>query len=257
MNILSNMCLWMSEESSVPVTQRTPNLGVLAPLFLIATKCRDLQIRHEAIDLMHSAKRSERGWNSCIASTLARFVASIEDSQGSQDIQHSAKGYAVLSGNSQSKLYVSLDKVDLDPTSNRMIVFYQEQRISSNGQISRRTAEAILPYRSQAEAVPPMVDPLSAKVLRSYGYTGVLLMAPELPQCQCLWHEPEYIADHGSPAAQNDNSIDWKPRSQGGVTRNVPGTPKWFYDQRVNFETANNPWLKWRSGNLEARSEVR
>ena len=55
-------------------------LGILSPLFLVATKCRNPSIRDRAIKALHSSARRERTWNSCIATILAQFVVHVEES---------------------------------------------------------------------------------------------------------------------------------------------------------------------------------
>ncbi|KIW86909.1 uncharacterized protein Z519_12531 [Cladophialophora bantiana CBS 173.52] len=57
----------------------SPSLGILPPLFFVATRCREPRLRHEALDLLHEAGVSERGWTSCIAFAIARFVVNEEE----------------------------------------------------------------------------------------------------------------------------------------------------------------------------------
>ena len=72
----------LAEEDDAKSTRDAQNLrtthGMIPPLFFTATRCRDLSIRKQAIDLLHSTARTERGWSSCMATSLARFVVDQE-----------------------------------------------------------------------------------------------------------------------------------------------------------------------------------
>ncbi|KAH0831758.1 hypothetical protein FOPE_02814 [Fonsecaea pedrosoi] len=63
----------------------SPSLGVLSPLFFVATRCRESRLRHEALSLLHDAGVSERGWTSCMAFAIARFVIH-EEERGLHDL---------------------------------------------------------------------------------------------------------------------------------------------------------------------------
>ncbi|KAJ9609403.1 hypothetical protein H2200_005730 [Cladophialophora chaetospira] len=62
-----------------PLKSLNTHLGVLPPLFFAATRCRQWGVRHEALQLLHDARVSERGWTSCIAFTIAKFVVDQEE----------------------------------------------------------------------------------------------------------------------------------------------------------------------------------
>lgn len=72
----------LDEEDQAKSTKDAPNLrtthGTIPSLFFTATRCRDLSIRKQAIELLHSTARTERGWSSCMATSLARFVVEQE-----------------------------------------------------------------------------------------------------------------------------------------------------------------------------------
>jgi hypothetical protein len=53
----------------------TLDSGIVTPMYLVATKCRDPHVRRQAIALLHSAGRQEGVWNGAvIASVCERFV---------------------------------------------------------------------------------------------------------------------------------------------------------------------------------------
>lgn len=62
-------------------------LGLITPLLLVATKCRDWPTRRQAIAALHSLVRVERHWNSCLATAIARFVL---EKEGRLDAQTEA-----------------------------------------------------------------------------------------------------------------------------------------------------------------------
>ena len=81
-------CKRLADENLASATAKdTPNLrtslGTIPPLFFTATKCRDLAIRQSAVEILHSMRIVERGWSSCMATSLARFVIAQEHSQTS------------------------------------------------------------------------------------------------------------------------------------------------------------------------------
>jgi hypothetical protein len=55
------------------------SLGLIPPLFLIATRCRDPALRKEALAVLRSTHRSEGCWDSCSAALIAEHVVEIEE----------------------------------------------------------------------------------------------------------------------------------------------------------------------------------
>jgi len=55
------------------------SLGLIPPLFLIATRCRDPAIRKEALAVLRSTHRSEGCWDSCSAALIAEYVVEIQE----------------------------------------------------------------------------------------------------------------------------------------------------------------------------------
>ncbi|KAH8682623.1 hypothetical protein BX600DRAFT_544961 [Xylariales sp. PMI_506] len=55
------------------------DLGVIPPLFLTAVKCRNSEIRHEALRLMNRYPRREGVWDSVTAAALGTWVAGLEE----------------------------------------------------------------------------------------------------------------------------------------------------------------------------------
>ncbi|KAK9325285.1 hypothetical protein V1517DRAFT_189944 [Lipomyces orientalis] len=55
------------------------SLGILTPLWIVATSCRDSQTRYRAINLMRRSRRREGIWDSNLYSRLAMRVVSMEE----------------------------------------------------------------------------------------------------------------------------------------------------------------------------------
>ncbi|KAK1826100.1 hypothetical protein QBC39DRAFT_269782 [Podospora conica] len=55
------------------------DLGIVPPLFVVATKCRDRALRWKAIQLLQSSPRREGMWDSELTARIAMWVADIED----------------------------------------------------------------------------------------------------------------------------------------------------------------------------------
>lgn len=55
-------------------------LGIVPPLFVVATKCRDPQTRRQAIQLLRSSARREGMWDSELAANIGHWVMQVEES---------------------------------------------------------------------------------------------------------------------------------------------------------------------------------
>ena len=77
----------LEECSAAAVPPTSPNisfhfgfsLGLIPPLFLLATRCRHPSIRREAVAVLRSMHRSEGCWDSCSAARIAEHVINIEE----------------------------------------------------------------------------------------------------------------------------------------------------------------------------------
>lgn len=57
--------------AGIPIKFWQPTLGLIPPLFLAATKCRDEAVRNRALELLHGLNVREHGLSSCMATRLA------------------------------------------------------------------------------------------------------------------------------------------------------------------------------------------
>ena len=69
------------EEKFVPNSQSrfTSGMGLVAPLFIVATKCRNRKLRREAIRLLLSRPRREGLWDSIFCAKVAELIMEIEE----------------------------------------------------------------------------------------------------------------------------------------------------------------------------------
>ncbi|EXU96582.1 Zn(2)-Cys(6) zinc finger domain protein [Metarhizium robertsii] len=58
------------------------DLGIVPPLFVVATKCREPRLRRQAIQLLRSSARREGMWDSELAANIGLWVMQIEESYG-------------------------------------------------------------------------------------------------------------------------------------------------------------------------------
>ncbi|KAF7541547.1 hypothetical protein G7Z17_g11934 [Cylindrodendrum hubeiense] len=57
------------------------DLGIIAPLFVVATKCRDPVTRRQAIQLLRSSSRRESMWDSEMIAHIGTWVMNLEESE--------------------------------------------------------------------------------------------------------------------------------------------------------------------------------
>lgn len=72
-----------------PVASQQPfscELGIVAPLFLVASRCRDPLLRRTAVSLLAQCRRHEGRWDSIGAAAVAQRIIEIEE-QGLGDVQ--------------------------------------------------------------------------------------------------------------------------------------------------------------------------
>lgn len=55
------------------------DLGIIPPLFVVATKCRERRIRRAAIELLGSSPRREGMWDSELSARIGAYIAAVEE----------------------------------------------------------------------------------------------------------------------------------------------------------------------------------
>ena len=162
-----------------PASGRGPDifhsmLGLLAPLFLITTKCRDSQIRREALEVMHSSFRREKSWNSCVASIISRTVIEAEHKAAVCNLR---LGEAV---NVRKEDRVRIKEVEFLRHGNTIVTTLLHWPYGEEGRIEKVVSKW---YPESTDESYEVVR-LTKKCLRVYGYTGIALLAPRV-RCQC------------------------------------------------------------------------
>ena len=164
-------------------------LGVIPPLFFTATKCRDSATRHLALELLHASLQTERGWTSCMATSLARFVIETEED-----------GLGLVPAELvplERRIY--LDQVD--HSSADSLTYLQYRHYVYDELTPNRRAS--LPFRRHLFVeTDGVTNPMSKKALHACGYTGVVLFTPRI-SCHCA------SPFEGSPRAVSDGPIDY------------------------------------------------
>ncbi len=175
------------DDSIIPPGSLYAHLGVLPPLFFVATKCRQSSIRHEALRLLHDASVSERGWTSCIAFKIAQFVVHEEENilnDLADDLERAP----------QVVRRVRLHSVSPSTKSRQAIITYDIFSPKGAGDRSQHaTFPSISTMRHKSSILYPshpvveidnMACPMPRKVLRACGYSSIVLYRPRV-ECHC------------------------------------------------------------------------
>lgn len=142
----------------------------LPPLFLVATKCRDYALRSQALHMLHRLSRAERGWTSCIAYSLAKFVIDLEGSSS----PHEAGVPAVAQ-------YAHLLSVSFVPDRHVVDIRYLLQRDRRNLGVYL----ARLPTKPISKTIigAPAIN-VPVRMLQAFGYNGQNMLSPQV-ECHC------------------------------------------------------------------------
>jgi hypothetical protein len=154
-------------------------LGLLAPLFFVATRCRVPSLRHRAIKALHLSQRREREWNSCVATMLARFVVKTESQHA-----HSAGALSSLTsctnGTIPEQYRICLERVEFDREEGTIRIEYMQPRTGMRGfGALQRQSDAGGGIDDDFECIM-----LPRRRLLMSGYCGIMLVTPPIV-CQC------------------------------------------------------------------------
>ncbi|KAM0457908.1 hypothetical protein ACHAPV_006453 [Trichoderma viride] len=64
------------------------DLGIVTPLFVVATKCRDPIVRRESIRLLRSSARREGMWDSELAANIGQWIMELEEADALPHTRH-------------------------------------------------------------------------------------------------------------------------------------------------------------------------
>ncbi|KIX95051.1 uncharacterized protein Z520_09361 [Fonsecaea multimorphosa CBS 102226] len=183
-----------------------PTLGLIPPLFLVATKCRHPEVRQKALHLLHGVLRSERGWTSCMSAAISQFVIREETKEGEEQPQPCAGTLQNhpdnLYGNSlperRPRRRIRLDEVEFSSRENKIYLAYTVYSSNPNNSPGSKRIASI-PYLSHPSLETnnsTTTCQMSRKVLRHCGYTGVVLFSPQI-ECHCV------VRSDSSPSVRN------------------------------------------------------
>lgn len=152
------------------------DLGIVPPLFVVATKCRDPVIRRQAIQLLRSSARREAMWDSELTARIGMWITEIEESD---DFSIITPGSSPVASYSSMTMGMGMDEaavVDSVSVNESGVV-----RSDSNGGAStrwgRRTASSssnrsagssthyIWPTQQPQQLAPPKVIPEERRVM--------------------------------------------------------------------------------------------
>ena len=170
----------MPGKGSTPTLKTS--LGVIPPLFFVATKCRDPLIRHQALDLLHDTSRNERGWTSCMAWTLAKFVIDQEEEQVTDESATDAVEDASL-WRPRGRRRIRLERVKFSSVKQSVRLEYLNFAENAERPWKGSTRLPYIPH-PLVEIDDDVTVPMSQKVLRACGYASIVLFTP-LVACHC------------------------------------------------------------------------
>ncbi|OAP59790.1 hypothetical protein AYL99_04792 [Fonsecaea erecta] len=165
-----------------------PSLGVLSPLFFVATRCRQPRLRREALELLHEASVSERGWTSCMAFAIARFVIREEEvgldglrvEDKPADRIHRRIRLHVIQACNRSRT-ATITYFVFGEGHQDTILFSPVVSTSESGSKGIVQYTATIPYPSHPSVeIDGVTCQMSQKVLRACGYSSITLFRQRL-----------------------------------------------------------------------------
>lgn len=196
-------------------------LGWMPPLFLVATKCRAPNVRSQALRMIHDLNRVERGWTSCVAYNLAKFVIDLETKPQSRQDFSTATHFD----------YVRLMSVRFDREAQTARVRYLLQR--DRQQLGMFSANLYMKGLSQTLTGAPAIN-VADPVLQAFGYSGVVFFSPDI-KCHCHLHErPVRHTGRVAPSSEEKAVVWHAGRSK---LKTVQPTDKWWFQTIAGTKT--------------------
>ena len=155
-----------------PLNPRRVTLGWIAPLFLVATKCRNSDLRQEALTNLHKLTRIEQGWTSCVAHVIAKHCVYMETEV---EQNHISAGIV-------QRTFLRLQSINLIPHCSLAIITFEKQVGKDHG----TTYTTSLPLKTTADfqrGIPAQQIPNA--VLQACGYNSTALFCPQIT-CNCM-----------------------------------------------------------------------
>ncbi|KAK3403589.1 hypothetical protein B0T20DRAFT_450414 [Sordaria brevicollis] len=159
------------------------DLGIVPPLFVVATKCRDPVIRRQAIQLLRSSARREAMWDSELTARIGMWITEIEESDDFSIITPGSSPVASFSNMSMNSMGGVMDEAAVVdgvlssvPVKTESGVVRSDSNGSMNGGATRwgrRTGSSsssgsthyIWPTQQPQQLAPPKVIPEERRVM--------------------------------------------------------------------------------------------
>lgn len=111
------------------------DLGIVPPLFVVATKCRDPIVRRQAIQLLRSSARREGMWDSELAAHIGQWIMQLEEYQTGEDPSYGGQPgdfdvAGVHLGPGGNSAYTRRDAASMSPTA-KMIPEHRRVMVKS------------------------------------------------------------------------------------------------------------------------------
>jgi hypothetical protein len=82
----ASMLINSYETSQLPRNQRfTFDIGIVPPLHVTATKCREPRVRREAVELLFASPRQEGMWDGVLCARIGKWIVKVEEELGLGD----------------------------------------------------------------------------------------------------------------------------------------------------------------------------
>ena len=107
------------------------DLGIVPPLFVVATKCRDALTRRHAIQLLRASSRREGMWDSKLAARIGMWITAIEEEGADGEAEEPARPLSSSATNSSFSMASPASVSAMYPTSTGSPGAYSNSNVSS------------------------------------------------------------------------------------------------------------------------------
>lgn len=133
------------------------DLGIVPPLYVVATKCRNPMIRRQAIQLLRSSSRREGMWDSELVARIGMWIMDIEEEQDTflSPVHSRGSSFSDASGPSLQSISGSVTSPILRQATNRYVEFGDSLGPGGNARWDgRRGSSLSIASRPQLRVIP-------------------------------------------------------------------------------------------------------
>jgi hypothetical protein len=163
------------------------DLGIVPPLFVVATKCRDPILRRQAIQLLKSSARREGMWDSELAARIGIWIAGIEEQEDppteDPNMMYASRPSTANTSSARQASVEFGDNVPLGPGGNAR---YDARRASS---VANRLQRRVVPAEKRMMIKAIEFDLRDRRATIQLGTRGLPNGVPDLKaqSTQILW----------------------------------------------------------------------